>query len=197
MLGKSSGEILMHAQTNQAGVPVQSPPTPKAPQTGPNVNVLSRQDIENLRNQIRQNVRAQLGPNVQPDPDPDVVSAGPHNIVIRGPDGKQTIVSVPSYDAKHLIPPQAVDISVAFFIMIAAIIIGLPVARAFARRMDRGAARSAVSPEISTQLTQLNQAVDAIALEVERISEGQRYTTRLLAEQRDPAHQTLATPADR
>ena len=32
---------------------------------------------------------------------------------------------------------------------------------------------------------QLGQALDAIALEVERISEGQRFTTRLLSERRD------------
>lgn len=188
----------MHLQTNQAGTAVQAPATPKAPQTGPDVNVLSREDLQNLRDQVRQTVRAQVEAQTQADADGgDVVSTGPHNIIIRGADGKETVVSVPSYDAKHLIPPQAVDISVAFFIMIAAIIIGLPVARAFARRMDRSASRVAVAPEISTQLTQLNQAVDAIALEVERISEGQRYATKLLSEQREPARQGLATPADR
>jgi uncharacterized coiled-coil protein SlyX len=33
----------------------------------------------------------------------------------------------------------------------------------------------------------LEQALEAIALEVERISEGQRFTTKLLAERRDAA----------
>jgi hypothetical protein len=33
------------------------------------------------------------------------------------------------------------------------------------------------------RLARIEQAVDAIALEVERISEGQRFTTRLLSEQ--------------
>jgi hypothetical protein len=33
------------------------------------------------------------------------------------------------------------------------------------------------------RLARLEQAVDAIALEIERISEGQRFTTRLLSEQ--------------
>jgi hypothetical protein len=197
MFGESSGELLMHLQTNQAQGAVQAPPTPKAPQADQNFNPLSREDIQNIRDQVRQSLAAHGNVDIQADPDPEIVSTGPHNIVIRGPDGKQTVVSVPSYDAKHLIPPQAVDISVAFFIMIAAIIIGLPIARAIGRRMDRGAGRPAVTPEIATQLTQLNQAVDAIALEVERISEGQRYTTRLLAEQRDPARQTLTSPADR
>jgi hypothetical protein len=61
--------------------------------------------------------------------------------------------------------------------------------------MDRGAAKANVPPELSTQLAQLSQAVDAIALEVERISEGQRYTTRLLSEQRDQKQQTLPAPS--
>ena len=36
--------------------------------------------------------------------------------------------------------------------------------------------------EIRYGLGQLQQAVDAIAIEVERLSEGQRFTTKLLAE---------------
>ena len=37
--------------------------------------------------------------------------------------------------------------------------------------------------EIRDGLGQLQQAVDAIAVEVERLSEGQRFTTKLLSEQ--------------
>jgi hypothetical protein len=36
--------------------------------------------------------------------------------------------------------------------------------------------------EMRDALGQLQQAVDAIAIEVERLSEGQRFTTKLLAE---------------
>jgi hypothetical protein len=82
--------------------------------------------------------------------------------------------------------------------MVAVIIIGLPLARAFARRMDRKAAAPAQVPaEVSAQLNHLSQAVDAIALEVERITEGQRFTTRLLSEQRDAARQTLPSGSER
>jgi len=98
---------------------------------------------------------------------------------------------------EDIIPPQAVDISLAFFFTVAAIIIGLPLARAFARRMDRKGVNPQIPNELSAQLTQLNQAVDAIALEVERISEGQRFTTRLLSEQRDATRQTLPSGAER
>jgi hypothetical protein len=45
----------------------------------------------------------------------------------------------------------------------------------------------ALKGERSVADTQLGQALDAIAVEVERISEGQRFTTKLLSERRDPA----------
>lgn len=87
-------------------------------------------------------------------------------------------------------PPQVESISIAFFITIAAIIIGYPLMRAFARRIERGTPAPAVPVEVRDQLTQLTQSVEAIAIEVERISEGQRYTTKLLSEQpRQSSHQ--------
>lgn len=39
--------------------------------------------------------------------------------------------------------------------------------------------------EISQRLERMEQAIDAIAVEVERIAEGQRFTTRLLSERHD------------
>lgn len=81
------------------------------------------------------------------------------------------------------IPPAAQNISIAFFVMIAAVIIGLPIMRAIARRIERGTPVAAPIPvEVRNQLEQISQSVDAIALEVERISEGQRFTTKMLAE---------------
>ena len=49
------------------------------------------------------------------------------------------------------------------------------------------------SPLANERLARLEQAVDAIAVEIERISEGQRFTTRLLSEQ----SRRLAEPAPR
>src|ERR1700687_5734890 len=120
-------------------------------------------------------------------------------ITIRGPDGSQTtVVGLPAgFSAKDVIPPEAVDISIAFFVTVAIIIIGLPIARAIARRMDRRPGPAQIPGEVSAQLNQLNQAVGAIALGVERISEGQRFTTRLLSEQRDAARQTLPSATQR
>jgi multidrug efflux pump subunit AcrA (membrane-fusion protein) len=79
------------------------------------------------------------------------------------------------------VPDGAVIISVAFFVMCAVIAIGFPIARAIARRMDR---RNAVAPgadaDTRARLERIEQAVDAIAVEVERISEGQRFTTKVM-----------------
>ena len=40
-----------------------------------------------------------------------------------------------------------------------------------------------LEPVADMRLSRLEQAVDAIAVEIERISEGQRFTTKLLSEQ--------------
>ena len=62
-------------------------------------------------------------------------------------------------------------------------ILGLPLVRVMARRLDR---RDPPAPpglaKIEERLARLEAGVDAIAVEVERISEGQRFTTKLLAE---------------
>jgi hypothetical protein len=131
-------------------------------------------------------------PVIVPPPTPPE----PHRITFGPPNGRQTEVSFPPGAFDNTIPQQAVDITIAFFITLAIIIIGLPLARAFARKMDRRSS-APVSPEIGSQLAHLNQAVDAIALEVERISEGQRFTTRLLSEQREAARQTLPSGINR
>jgi hypothetical protein len=50
------------------------------------------------------------------------------------------------------------------------------------QRSGRSSIPEADLKEIRDGLGQLHQAVDAIAIEVERLSEGQRFTTKLLAE---------------
>jgi hypothetical protein len=67
------------------------------------------------------------------------------------------------------------------------IAIGLPIARAYARRLEANPAPQGMPPELTARLERMEQAMDAIAVEVERISEGQRFTTKLLAERTQPA----------
>jgi len=119
-------------------------------------------------------------------------------IVIPSPPGipgtPQVIVNPRPFD--NTIPPQVESISIAFFIAVATVIIGLPIMRAIARRIERGTPIAAPIPaEVREQLQQLNQSVDAIAIEVERISEGQRFATKLLTE-RNRDVTTLAAAAE-
>lgn len=137
-------------------------------------------------------VAGQTAPAAPPAPDAPLV-------VVDGAAGTQTVVGVPPFPfgAYPGIPTGAVDISLAFFFTIAAIIIGLPITRALARRLDKKSGVAQIPNEVTSQLAQLTQAVDAIALEVERISEGQRFTTRLLSEQRDAARASLPAGTNR
>jgi HD superfamily phosphodiesterase len=60
---------------------------------------------------------------------------------------------------------------------------------------DKDAARRPAMSEVTDdRFARLEQAVEAIALEVERISEGQRFTTKLLAD-RAQADQLRAAPS--
>ncbi|HEY4216335.1 MAG TPA: hypothetical protein VGM67_04320 [Gemmatimonadaceae bacterium] len=82
-------------------------------------------------------------------------------------------------DAGILVP-------IALFVCGAATMIFMPLTRAFGRRMDREANQGGTSHEITSRLERMEQAIDSIAIEVERISEGQRFTTKLLSERTSP-----------
>jgi hypothetical protein len=81
-------------------------------------------------------------------------------------------------------PPQSGPPDEVFIIPVVFIIFVLfPLTIAYARRLWRRApAAAAASPEIVERLGRLEQAVDTVALEVERIGEGQRFVSRLLAD---------------
>ena len=66
-------------------------------------------------------------------------------------------------------------------------VIAYPLARAFARRIEGARAAPALTPELRERLDRIERAVEAVALEVERISEGQRFVTRLMSERKEPA----------
>ena len=55
----------------------------------------------------------------------------------------------------------------------------LPLVRAQARRLEQRPAE--LPPALDDRLRRMEQALDAIAVEVERISEAQRFTTKLLS----------------
>lgn len=77
-------------------------------------------------------------------------------------------------------PPEEVFVLAAIFMFV----VILPLVIAYARRIwRRGATTVASIPqEIYERFSRLDQAIDSVAIEVERIGEGQRFLTRLHAE---------------
>lgn len=73
-------------------------------------------------------------------------------------------------------------IPITLFVCIGATIILTPLVRAFARRIESQPREATHLPDVSARLERMEQALDSIAIEVERISEGQRFTTKLLAD---------------
>ncbi|CAA9345449.1 MAG: hypothetical protein AVDCRST_MAG11-3198 [uncultured Gemmatimonadaceae bacterium] len=78
-------------------------------------------------------------------------------------------------------------VPLGFFTMVTALAVGVPLVRALARRWESEAGQPRVPAEVAARLERMEQALESVAIEVERISEGQRFTTRLLSERaRDP-----------
>jgi hypothetical protein len=79
--------------------------------------------------------------------------------------------------------PAKVMVAVTFFASVAYSINAIARAAVAHRKEAARVEREPVPTLTEARLARIEQAVDAIALEVERISEGQRFTTRLLSEQ--------------
>jgi hypothetical protein len=62
----------------------------------------------------------------------------------------------------------------------------MPIAIAYARRIWKRTvgAVSAIPQEVYERFNRLDQAIDSVAIEVERVGEGQRFLTRMYADQR-------------
>jgi len=85
---------------------------------------------------------------------------------------------------------EVTAIAVVFIAMVL-----MPITIGVVVRLLKGAVRPAVpaaDPMMNARMERLEQAMDAIAIEIERISEGQRFMTKVLTQ---PAAQSA--PADR
>ena len=78
-----------------------------------------------------------------------------------------------------------VIVPVSGIIMIVALSLGIPLVRAYSRRMEAGARTPALPSDLVARLERIEQGIEAMSMEVERISEGQRFTTKLLSESRN------------
>ena len=90
-------------------------------------------------------------------------------------------------------------------IVIVPAIFGIPaavlLARMWFRHKEKMASLGGTSPEhaqrIEARLERVEQAIDAIAFEVERIGEGQRFITKVFAERTNSALPESTSPRER
>jgi hypothetical protein len=88
---------------------------------------------------------------------------------------------------------EDIVIPLAGMVMVIVIVIGFPLVRAWVKRIEQGASSPKRSLESDRRLERMEQAIDAMAVEVERISESQRFMTRLLSER---TGERVALPRD-
>jgi hypothetical protein len=80
-------------------------------------------------------------------------------------------------------PPDPFDAAQLRGIEIGGFVLMIPLVLAFARRIWRGGKRApSFDFDASPRFQRMEQAIESIAIEVERIGEAQRFTTRLLSE---------------
>jgi len=79
-----------------------------------------------------------------------------------------------------------------FFFTVIVLTLGVPLVRSWTRRREQEPPKSIVA--MDERLARMETAIEAMSIEVERISEGQRFVTRLLAEREQ---QQKSLPADR
>ncbi len=87
---------------------------------------------------------------------------------------------------------EEIVVPVMFFLTVVVLALGIPLVRAYIRQKDRTAVATPLTPELAARLDRLESTIETVAIEVERMAEGQRFTTRLLAE---GAVQPLNQPA--
>jgi hypothetical protein len=117
-----------------------------------------------------------------------VVQSKDGRTVVVGPDGVTVTGGQGSAGTVQLMDPAPLyAMGFGFLAMLVIIILGLPIVRAITRRMDRAPVAPVLPQSQQEQIKALRESVDRLAVEVERVSEGQRWLTRQLSGSTDTA----------
>ncbi|MBI3567590.1 MAG: hypothetical protein HY084_05240 [Gemmatimonadetes bacterium] len=88
---------------------------------------------------------------------------------------------------------EDIVVPIAFFGTVIVLSLGIPLVRGYLRRQEQRTALPPIDVEQAARLARIETALESMAIELERISEGQRFTTKLLSERAD-AMGTLPRP---
>jgi hypothetical protein len=129
-----------------------------------------------IREQVQRDVQEQIREQIQ-----QRVQVGDGHGVGRGQGGEPVILVPPPFRHDD-IPPHVMEVITIFLVAMVICIVGLPIARAVGRWIDRRGLPSPVNAELAAQMNRIEQAVDTMSVEVERISEAQRFQAKLLSD---------------
>lgn len=179
MLTNSGG--MTHLQTFvQAGVPAQAPP-PTPPSTSDLETAIQELVTEAVRAAQLERVGSEAAAEAARRSAQEAADELRDHLN-RMRELSSPAVAQPAPMPFEMIPPQAENMFYAFLVTVAFIAVGIPLVRALGRRFDRRPVPGVA--ELGPRLDRIEQAVEAVAIEVERVSENQRYTTRAIAELR-------------
>lgn len=158
---------------NVAGDPVQNALDATANSAAATQNV-----FRDVRNVLRDDIRDGLREGLRGGSGLQGTTAG----TIEVPRGPQSDI-----------PPEVIPIVGIVFGSVLLMVIFVPIIRAVTRAFERRADRSVLpAAQVSAQLRELQSSLDTMAIEVERISEAQRFQAKLLAERAE----RVALPAE-
>lgn len=92
-----------------------------------------------------------------------------------------TVPPRPPEPRRKALPDGLVDLMGVIMGAVTLTTLGTPLVKAWARRFERRHEMQQ-NAQIEQRLAAIEQAIETVAVEVERISEGQRFTTKLLAD---------------
>jgi hypothetical protein len=82
------------------------------------------------------------------------------------------------------IPDNVIPIIGIIFGTTMMMVLGYPIVRAVIRWIERRSEPAALPPDLGARLDRIEQTVESIAVEIERVAESQRFLTRLQTEAR-------------
>ena len=100
------------------------------------------------------------------------------------PTGQPGTLVAPNVRVNPEIPPEAMEMTKMFLTTVVIIVLGVPMMRAWIRRFDRKSEALKAGPRenLEPQIRQLQDSIDGLTLEVERIAEGQRFMAKAIGD---------------
>lgn len=163
----------------------------------PSASQIASQIRAEVNQQLQQAVVSVQKSQAQADKAAQAAKSSSRTINIEKPNGEHVTIQLPDVpgvptapiaapaiatippDLPLDIPPRIEHVAYAFLLMLAIIAVGKPLAKALGALIERRALKPAMPAEFGTRLERIEQGIESVSIEVERISEAQRYLLKV------------------